>query len=258
MITYNTKEFSFNVANSYSDISIETLHFLKDNAEDQYAIAHRLTGLSIDQLNQIDIDQIVSNFDFLGEPILDCVEEPLDLIILNKIIKHDDPKIPRTKIEVPCVLPVDYCAESWGQKIIAFSALEEGNVLRVLSCYIQPQFDGKDFDVERLEEIESKLAKLDVETVYSAVKFLLDQFTARAAYEKKVIISTITPEQMQAGIARFNVLGDFNTIDEIAQGNPLKYEDVLRLDYHTVFNKLLKNNITTRFEKAYHEIMKDK
>lgn len=258
MIKYKTDEFSFDVPNSYADISMETLHFITENIEDQYAVAKRLTGLSIDQLNLIDINQITSNLDFFQVPPLDAVEEILDSVMLHKLVEHKEPKKPKVKIDIHCALPVDYCAESWGQKIVAFDALEKGNITRVLSCYVQPVYDNDKFDVERLEEVEQLLSKLDVETIYSAVKFLLDQFTARAVYEKKVIISTITHEQIKAGIKNFNVLGDFNTIDEIAKGDPLKYEAVLRLDYHTIFNKLLKNNITTRFEKAYHDIMKDK
>lgn len=255
MITYKTKEFSFEVPNSYADITVETWKFIQDNVKDQMAIACRLTGLTTVQLSQINVDKIVDNLNFLALQPIDSVEDSIDMIILKKIIKGETED---TTVEVPCILPADFCTKSWGQKIIAFSALEKGNVLRMLSCYVQPLYDGEKFDVDRLDEIEKKFASIDVETVYGAVKFLLDQITKRVEYEKKVIVSTITHEQILAGIKNFNVLGDFNTIDEIAGGDPLKYEAVLEIDYHTIFNKLLKNNITTRFETAYHKIMSAK
>jgi hypothetical protein len=47
-----------------------------------------------------------------------------------------------------------------------------------------------------------------------------------------------------------------NTIDVIAGGKVWRYEDVLAIDYNTIFAKLLKMNISNKFETRYREVLK--
>ena len=57
------------------------------------------------------------------------------------------------------------------------------------------------------------------------------------------------PEQIRAGVDRFEKYGSFTTMDVLAQGDPLKYGDVLNLNYETVFVKLLLEKDRADFER---------
>lgn len=245
MIQLKTKLRKFEVPSSYADVTIEDLEFLKQNVNDQMAIAERLIKVPADELVNMDMSLIQDVLGFLNVSILDSVDER-DIIRIGK---------------KSYVLPEDFTQCTWAQKIIASDAIKNSNLQRLLSVYLQPVYDGSDFSndsLNRLPEIEKHFQKLSVEEVYGCIKFLMNQFIERGKLEEKLLKPNVTIDHQRAGIAMFNVLGDFNTIDEIAGGDVLKHDAVLMLDYTTIFNKLLKNNLTTKFEKNYSDILNKK
>lgn len=245
MIQLKTKLRSFEVPSSYADITIEDLEFIRANVNDQLAIAERLIKVPSDELVNMDMLLIQECLSFLNVTVVDSVEER-EVITIN---------------EKPYLLPEDFTQCTWAQKIIASDAIKNSNLQRLLSVYLQPVYDDKDFSndsLNRLPEIEKHFQKLSVEEVYACIKFLMNQFIERNKMEEKLLKPNVTIDHQRAGIAMFNVLGDFNTIDEIAGGDVLKHDAVLMLDYITIFNKLLKNNLTTKFENNYSEILKKK
>jgi hypothetical protein len=70
--------------------------------------------------------------------------------------------------------------------------------------------------------------------------------------------SDITIEQKMAGIDSFNELGDFNTIDMIAEKYNYTHEQVEQLPYNLIFLILLKQNISSKFESNYSTIIQNK
>lgn len=240
-----TSKRKFEVPDSYADITIEDLDFIRINVDDQLAIAERLIKVPPDELVNMDMTIIQECFSFLGTPIMDNIEE-------MDFIRIDDKR---------CLVPEDFTQCTWAQKIIASNAIKANDIQRLLTIYIQPVYDGAEFSnnsLERYPEIEKHFKKLPVDEVYGCAKFLMNQFIERAKWEDERLKTNITPDHIAAGIKMFNMLGDFNTIDEIAGGDVLKHDEVLMLDYSTIFLKLLKNNLTSRFEKKYSEIMSKK
>jgi hypothetical protein len=69
--------------------------------------------------------------------------------------------------------------------------------------------------------------------------------------------SDITIEQKQAGIDMFNELGDFNTIDMIAEKYSYSHSEVEQLSYNLIFLILLKSNISAKFESNYTKLMRN-
>lgn len=245
MIQLKTKLRKFQIPNSYADITIEDLEFLRENVNDQMAIAERLIKVPVDELVNMDMTLIQECFSFLNISVVDSVDER-DVIRINK---------------ESCLLPRDFTQCTWAQKIIASDAIKSGNLQRLLSVYLQPVYNDSEFSndsLNRLPGIEKHFQKLSVEEVYGCIKFLMNQFIERGKLEEKLLKPNVTIEHQRAGIAMFNVLGDFNTIDEIAGGDVLKHDAVLMLDYTTIFQKLLKNNLTTKFEKNYSDILNKK
>lgn len=65
-------------------------------------------------------------------------------------------------------------------------------------------------------------------------------------------------EMERAGIDKFNQFGRMNTIDTLAGGDILKYEDVLKIDCNTVFAKLKRSKVENDYQKNYQKIMSEK
>lgn len=65
-------------------------------------------------------------------------------------------------------------------------------------------------------------------------------------------------EQKAAGIDRLYILKEVNTIDALAQGNVLRWQEVLRLPYNVVYLKLLKNKLDNDFQERYKKILENK
>ena len=86
-------------------------------------------------------------------------------------------------------------------------------------------------------------------------RFLEKQLKELIESEQNLPRPRITPEQIEAGAESFNVLGDFNTIDEMCRTYPVLHEDVVLWSYSIVFNILYKNNLNSIFESKYSDIM---
>jgi hypothetical protein len=71
-------------------------------------------------------------------------------------------------------------------------------------------------------------------------------------------VGNITPEEKQAGIDKLNVLGSINIIDALAQGDVLKYEQVLKLNYNVAFVKLYKNKLESDYRERLKKVLERK
>lgn len=87
--------------------------------------------------------------------------------------------------------------------------------------------------------------------------WLRDQYETINQVEKKYLHSQPEAKQLQAGIQQLDVLGDINIIDNLAQGDILKWHKIRKMKYSDVFNKMLKNTIEVRINKKLIEINKN-
>lgn len=87
--------------------------------------------------------------------------------------------------------------------------------------------------------------------------WLRDQYETINQVEKKYLYNPPEAKQLQAGIQQLDVLGDINGIDNLAQGDILKWELIRRMKYSDIFNKMLKNTIEVRINKRLIEINKE-
>ena len=65
-------------------------------------------------------------------------------------------------------------------------------------------------------------------------------------------------DELRAGIEEYNQFGYFVTIDRLAQGDPLRYEDITKQPFNIIFSKLLLNGVDYNFQSAYSKIMMNK
>ena len=129
---------------------------------------------------------------------------------------------------------VDVGNESYAKKITACQDL--GNIRHVLDVY---------------------KVNLDVYcvSVFGVYNHLINQLKELIERDNERLKTIVTPEQKQAGIDTFNELGEFNTIDMIAEKYNYTHSEVEELPYNLIFLILLKQNISRKFEDNYRKIV---
>lgn len=237
MITFKVLRKRISVPNSYSDITVNQLNEIIENRNNEEKLIKLLTGLSVAEAAFIQFDTISEHLTFLDE-------SPYKLDPDNLIRFNDEDYL----------IPENIGSGSYGSKIIALKAYRENNPLRLVSVYLQPKIDKGPLNIERLEEIEKGLSELKVSEVYPLINHVAAELKRWSDIEKKVLSSKPTPEQIRAGIDMFNQLGEFNSLDMLAEGKVWRYDDVLNTEYSTIFNKLLKINLSATFERNLNDI----
>lgn len=76
-----------------------------------------------------------------------------------------------------------------------------------------------------------------------------DQLKKLGQLEAQYLSAPPDPKLMAAGISELDALGAINTIDVLAQGDILKWNQIRALPYGQVFEKLLKITIEARINK---------
>jgi hypothetical protein len=192
--------------------------YLKLQSSNEIQAIQILTGLNEVEILMLDIEIITPYLEFL----------------------QDDPtKFEESNYINDVELPFDLGEQSYEKKILACRDIS--NVYEVIKLYS---------GIDCLE--------LDCEVVFQSYCYLLNRLTKIIERDNERLKSEITIEQKMAGIDSFNELGDFNTIDMIAEKYNYTHEQVEQLPYNLIFLILLKQNISTKFEKNYSEIIKDK
>ena len=240
MIKFKNKIKDFEIPTSYADLKVKDLSYLIENSDNELLILEKLTGLNSVELSILDLSEIPEYLAFLKKDPLEGADES-DTLEIDGVFY---------------TLPESLGQCIYAQKIISCSAIAKNNPLQILSTYLQPLIDSKAFDSLRLKETETLLNDLNVESVYSCVKYILNKLKTILEKESEFLKSDITHEQKAAGIENFNALGDFNTIDLIASKYCYTHEQVEGLKYDLIFLILYKSNLTSKFEKAYSELMK--
>jgi len=113
----------------------------------------------------------------------------------------------------------------------------------------------EEFNDKKVLEYSKKYHEYNFFEIYSVALNIINQLKSINELEKKMLSNKPTPEQLQAGIKDFEILGDFATVDELAKGMPWRYKEIEDTEYNIIFAKLLKSNISRKFDKKYRDIM---
>jgi len=84
--------------------------------------------------------------------------------------------------------------------------------------------------------------------VFKFIKFVFKSIEQVNEVEKKLIYKPDNDEEL-AGIDMYNQFGYFATIDRLAGGDPLKYDEIGNTEFSVIFAKLMLNNVDTQFSK---------
>lgn len=242
MKPFKTKDFCFQIPSSFDDLKMDDLKFIQENIKDDVKIIERLTRLDIETLSKIDLTPIIETLDFLNEPLKEI--EPKQLITIDNN---------------SFLLPEDITIKTWYQQIEAFKAYQNGDRNTVIAVYLEPIIRGKKKPKpKRTAKLSIELDKLTVSEFFGCFNYLEKQIETLSERLNNMPKPKITPEQIEAGAEKFNVLGDFVTIDNIARDYSKTHNEVLLWSYSIIFNILYKNNLNSIFESRYSDIMQKK
>jgi hypothetical protein len=218
MYKFKTEIGDFELPSDYSEITIKQLKFIQANLENEALVLSELTGLDVVKLSMLDLSEIGNYFDLFNNPLGEI--EPLDFI---------------GNVD----LSFDFRERSFGDKVKASQFLSEGNVYEMLSVY-----SGiSDFDSYSVTE------------VYGAINYVISKLREMDKERYTMLNFKPTKEQEMAGISKFDELGEFNTIDTIAQKYKYTHKEVEELEYNLVILILYRSKIQSNFENKLREIV---
>ena len=224
MIQFKSKIGSIEIPTSFSDITIDQYFKIISGNISEIEAVQILTDIEIEKLSMIDFSEIVPYLEFFKDADPMRIEPNQHLQIGEEIFS----------------LPDSLSAQSYAKKIKATRAIQSNDYLKLLCVY--------------LDQIkQSDLNALSVEDVFSCVSYVQEQM--KAIFERdKALNNTPTDRQLRAGIKMFNQLGEFNSIDMIAQNYNYTHEQVEELPYDLVFLILVKFNLSAKFDRNLSEL----
>ncbi len=163
--------------------------------------------------------------------------EVKEVVVMSKLTKEDTTLKPFTSLKFGEVLEL---------KGFARNGLNDDLVSKVLE--IANSEKGK---------AKRKFDKWKLKKFFAVVNFIENQFKYLGELEQKLDTETEN-DLIVAGIDDLNKFGDLNTIDALAGGNILKWQQVLELPYEDVYNKLLKTKTEEDIKKRLETIYKSK
>ena len=128
---------------------------------------------------------------------------------------------------------------------------------RLPELFEKGQFDKLLFEI--LKDRGHKVYMVAIQNMETrdAIKFILwirDELEAIANLEKTYLVSNPSPKLFQAGINRLDQFGLMNTIDNLANGDVLKYDEVRKLRYNVVFDKQYRDIVVKEIQEKLSKI----
>lgn len=153
-------------------------------------------------------------------------EELKEIVLLSKLIPED----------VKPIFPIN-----------EFIHLKYGQVIRLKSFMIDKQAVDEEIIIFIASLNDKKIDKRDIvnsrlKRYFRTINIIELNFKKIRDYEK-LLDTDVDSKLVSSGIDRLNQFGDLNTIDILANGDILKWADVLELEWWDVFNKLYKTKV---------------
>ena len=94
------------------------------------------------------------------------------------------------------------------------------------------------------------LLKQKIVDIFHFYNHLINEIEITIKNENRLLNYIPDPDEIAAGIDRFNKFGIFGTIDSLADGDLLKHKEILKMPYNIVFSKLLYMKEQGMYQKA--------
>jgi|GEM_PF-1341386 len=104
------------------------------------------------------------------------------------------------------------------------------------------------------DKTQSEINNLKTSELFSFIVWLIDQLEAIYKLENDYLTQTPDMDLIKAGVSELDQFGELNIIDNLAGGDILKWKKIKKLPYHIIFDKLHKNVVEAKIQKAYNRI----
>lgn len=128
---------------------------------------------------------------------------------------------------------------------------------RLPELFAKGEFDKIFFELLKDRDVNVFLNDVQRITTNEALKFILwirDELEGINNLERTYLISNPSAKLFQAGINRLDQFGLLNTIDNLANGDVLKYDEVRKLRYNVVFDKQYRDIISKEIQEKLSKI----
>lgn len=261
---FKTETYEFEVPEGYHDLSLgQYIEVLKWDGENLIDLVGILTSLPEEVIHNTDENQVG-----------DSVSKYLNWITVPPTFI--DKKAPDyIELEVPdkmaiqgkeYPIPQDIRLETFGQKIslqihLKMAEKNELNIIEIipmtLAIYLYPVVTGKLYDEDRARELIPLIKEVNLLDAYAVSSFFFAQFDEVINNEIKQIPNSDDPKQSQAGIQKLQPFGILSTVDALANGDMLKYDEVMLQRYCDVFAKLKFDYEKSEFQTRYNKVIRD-
>ena len=126
------------------------------------------------------------------------------------------------------------------------------------------------YDTEKMIEffvrLQTKQEKITAKQINDTLNIKFFDFFYQWRWVEEEILKTVEMEQnflsydptgdeIEAGIENLYKFGAFATVDGLANGNPLVYQEIESLPYGMIFTKLYLDSVKDKFQRDYHKII---
>lgn len=243
----------YKLPGSWQELTFQQWYDLQSDNLTWYNIISILTGVSVELLKEVKPESLMNII-----PLISWIKNKCDLEQLPAPTYF----IYRKK---KYLIPSDISTLTWGQKIalhqLMIEAKEKDYICFAVAVYMLPIINKKQFNPDGIEAIESfalELRKENLFTLYPVANHFIKQALALIETETKTLSRKPKSKHIRAGIKMFDELGVFNTIDMLADGDVLKYAAVQKVEYNTIYLKLLLNHRTAIFRENLNKVLKEK
>lgn len=235
----------------WSDVTLEHYHLIKSAGDDKYAALSAICKQPIEVVKRFDegsINKIILFTKFLSDINMDLWKLPTSVNIGG----------------VEVVTNIDIRQKTFGQKILLELELKKcenyvAMLQNIIEIYFQPLLTKKNYNVDLRNETRKNIFNtLSVCDAYAIASNYSAQLVEVLKQEKAQLHRPASNEQIAAGLDMFSEFGVVNVLSSLAGGDVLKYNEVLNLDYDTVFIRLKMSKTEAVFQNNLTEIWRRK
>jgi len=136
--------------------------------------------------------------------------------------------------------------EWWYVKTTIPNLIKEGQLTQLVSTLLKKE--GSELDALGAE----------VHDIIGVIVWVLAELTRIQELEATYLTPEPNADLQNAGVEELQQFGEVNALDSLAGGDITKWEDIKKIPYHDVFDKMRKSLIESKVEKRYKEIMEAK
>lgn len=127
----------------------------------------------------------------------------------------------------------------WSDLVLVREAIQEKNMFEVFKILYGLN--------------ECQFLNLDVFNAFAAYKWVMENLKEISDIELQELGSDIDQDMKDAGADRLQEFGYSVAVDSLAQGDMLKYNDILKKPYAVVFRKMCLDKVNYEIRKQYQE-----